>query len=551
MGTAPNRAAVRRRALRPMLLATALVVGATSCIAPLPSEPSDPSPSAGTYAPPASIDATGTHDVTAQLQQFLTTIPHGATVNFPAGAKYRIEGELTFRRRNDVVLNGNGALFFATTRGDRSRGQWKLEDLSRVTFQGFVIRGAHPNGGMAEDAYVADLEAQHGIEIAGGSDIVVRKNRITDVYGDFVYVSRSPSPIFGTPYNVTIAANVMRRNGRQGVALGDGYNIRVENNDMAEMRRASFDLEPYAEGGELRNVFIRNNKVGPGRLMFVAAHGRGIVSDLYVQDNTVTGMPLGIDLASSDTTGRRSNVVVSGNRSDTADGNDRLAFMRFVRYDHVQVLNNVQPSQAGRPMQMAGSYDSCDVVARGNDTGDGRGDTVVVLSSAYDCSQMPALAPFVAPSKFEGEKLTIDVGGAGYAPLGIEPCLDVERCDGSLEAPAAVVVAGPIRNLDTAAIMYRTMLVGDLRFEIPIASGVYDVTLTFVEPTAQKTRVRRFHVDAERERRINSLDVFEKAGGANILLRRTFTVTVGDGSLSLRLFGDPAAILSMATISRA
>ena len=79
----------------------------------------------------------------------------------------------------------------------------------------------------------------------------------------------------------------------------------------------------------------------------------------------------------------------------------------------------------------------------------------------------------------------------------------------------------------------RTMLQGDLKFAIPIRSGTYDVTLTWIEPTADISD-RRFQMDYDdRVRLETSFDVNRKAGGVNKIVRRTYEVTNGDGVLDL------------------
>ena len=63
-----------------------------------------------------------------------------------------------------------------------------------------------------------------------------------------------------------------------------------EHNDLADMRRATIDLEPWSKSGHVRDVHIRNNKIGPGRLLFVAGHGVGDISDVFVTNNRPASM---------------------------------------------------------------------------------------------------------------------------------------------------------------------------------------------------------------------------------------------------------------------
>ncbi len=75
-------------------------------------------------------------------------------------------------------------------------------------------------------------------------------------------------------------------------------------------------------------------------------------------------------------------------------------------------------------------------------------------------------------------------------------------------APATVLTAA-----SGGTLAERTMLHGNLKFDIPIRSGTYDVTLTWIEPTADISD-RRFHIDIDDRVRLESgFDVNRKAGG--------------------------------------
>jgi Right handed beta helix region/Malectin domain len=507
---------------------------------------------AGVVTPPPTIDRTGSTDVTAAMQAWLTKVPHHSMISFPSGAKYRAEGTLAIRRKNDIVVQGNGATFFATVASSvRDQAQWVLENDSNIVFSNLAIRGTHTNGGQDDDAYVAAREAQHGVLVQGGERIELRNLSISDVYGDFIYVGKSPGPIYGDPENVWIHDNFMRRNGRQGVSVTDATGVVVERNNIADTRRATIDFEPL-ENWVVDNIAVRNNQIGPGRLMFVAAHGEGLVNDITITNNTLTGHSLGIDLA-AETGDRRRNVVVQGNTSDTPEANPRGALMRFVRYDYVDVRNNVNPTPATRQMSTVGTYDSCKVTSVNNDLGAGMVGEIVVLSNNYDCSTVPSAAPATATrTVFADQRLVIDTGGIGSRTWGIVGCTSMANCGGYL-------VAGPVRSLFTPTlvgftgwegVVYQTMLEGDPKFEIPIRTGTYDVKFSFVEPKYDRDSQRRFFVDMERQRALNGFDVYNAANGMNKLTERTFRVTVGDGTLDID-FSGVDAIVSLITITRA
>lgn len=66
---------------------------------------------------PMSIDRTGTTDVTAALNAFIQSFPNGSTITFPAGSRYRVEHIVIIGNHSNLVIDGAGAVFFATTTG--------------------------------------------------------------------------------------------------------------------------------------------------------------------------------------------------------------------------------------------------------------------------------------------------------------------------------------------------------------------------------------------------------------------------------------------------
>ena len=506
---------------------------------------------ANTVMPPDSVDRTGTRDVTAELQAFLNKVPHHSTITFPAGAWYRIEGTLSMSTRNDIVFNGNGAVFFATQEtggsGDpRNRSQFNFNNMSNLLIENTVIRGAHPAGGQDEAAYVPELEAQHGINIFGGERIEIRNLRITDVFGDFIYVGRSAYPVFGKPMDVWIHDNYFRRNGRQGVSVTHGFNVVIERNDIGDNRRATFDLEPASETGSVRNVWIRNNKVGPGRLMFVAGHGAGDVSDVYIQDNVLTGKNMGVDFVSPGP-GKRQNVVVTGNVSDTPVGNGRGAALRFVGYDYIDVRNNRQPMQANRNMHMVAIMRSCKVTVANNDIPNGVGQ-LMVEGDPPDCGVIAPLTPMIRPTTFE--RRSTEDRRRRCRRHGRTPLSERNRL-------FRIFTGGPVEVLTATAggtLAQRTMLHGDLHFDIPIRNSAYAVTLYFIEPIFNDPNSRRFHFDIERVHAESSFGVEKAAGAQNKLVVRAYRATVGDGVLDIDFFSGGTSpngpILSFIKIDR-
>ena len=292
-------------------------------------------------------------------------------------------------------------------------------------------------------------------------------------------------------------------------------------------------------------MFIRNNVAGVGRLLFVAGHGAGDVSDIYIQDNVLHDKNMGVDFVAPAGT-RRQNIVVTGNRSDQGVGNGRGAVMRFVGYDYVHVWNNVQPAQRDRDMYMVGYQRSCEVTVSGNNIYNGAGQAKESQGTVRRLREHASAHAADPAEQFEGQNLKIDVGGNA---AGMIPCSTETNCGGYYKGGATTVLTAA----SGGTLAERTSLLGNLKFAIPIRSGTYAVTLTYIEPVASIGE-RRFHLNMEGPVRVEVLfDVNRRAGGINRVVRRTYPVTVGDGVMDIEFLGESgqyAPILSLLEVDR-
>jgi len=307
---------------------------------------------------PRSIDATGHQDVQKQLQAFIANVPNGSTIEFRKDGKYRLERTLYIRHKQELTFEGNGATVFATKRGARDRSQIRVRRGRRLVFRDLTIRGVHPNGGIEKDAYVKKLETQHGFRFEGVNGAELDHVRVTDVYGDFVYIGRDKRK--HASRDVWVHDSTFARNGRQGIGITDAQDVVIERNHFDDMRRATVDLEPNGHSWTVSNVFILDNTVGRGRLMFIASHGQGPVDDVVISGNVLHGHDLSIDALPPEGE-RRSNWVVTDNVSDTVV---RHRPMRFFSIDGLVVKGNTQRVEGGDPGVVL--TDDCGAVVSGN-----------------------------------------------------------------------------------------------------------------------------------------------------------------------------------------
>ena len=269
---------------------------------------------------PPTIDPTGQQDVTRPLNEFLASVcsSGGGTVQFPPGARYRVEGTLELVGCHGLTVEGNGAEIVATTPGARTRSHWRVRGGSNLIFRNIVVRGANPRAGTGNNAYRPAREAQHGFEALAVRGLLLEGVTVTDVYGDFVYLGgeRQTQPDGSVrlvwSQDVTVRGSTLQRNGRQGITITAAERVLIEGNQIGETRRSTFDIEPNNRNGGARDVRIVGNSIGAGRLLFLAMGGvGGQIDNVQVVGNYLL-RSLTATVNASDG-GRRSNLVIADN----------------------------------------------------------------------------------------------------------------------------------------------------------------------------------------------------------------------------------------------
>lgn len=332
-----------------------------------------------THTVPSSVDATGTLDVTDELNAFFRSVPDGSIVRFQPYATYRIEGTLLLVDRADLLFEGGGATFVANTDGSsrlpepglhhlwpRGRRHWMFVRGRNITVRDLTVRGANPHAGLAPEAYQSRLEAQHGFDFQGVDGVTLDNVRVTDVYGDFVYLGPDFYDFTGRwTSNVLITGSHFERNGRQGIAITGAEDVTITQNYIGHVRRAALDIEPDLASGGARRVLVRRNVFGPGLLLFLAsAGGPGTVEDVTVERNRLEGRTMNITVRPP-VGSRRARFRVLYNSSRSSFGSP-LALMNFSRVDGVEVEGNLSLIDGGQRGVGVFATESCDVVVRHN-----------------------------------------------------------------------------------------------------------------------------------------------------------------------------------------
>jgi hypothetical protein len=281
--------------------------------------------------------------VTKSLNRFFSTVRDGSVITFRNHGRYRIDGTLFVNGRHDLTFDGHGSFIFAVSRGGTKRSQWSVRDGSRITFRNMSVRGANTGGGTSTGAYVAKLARQIGFRFEGVNGAELDHVTVTNVYGDFVYLGLDQRQVGSR--NVWIHDSTFRSNGRQGIAVTAASGVIIERNSFTNTRRSTIDLEPTGHRWVVDHVFVLDNHVGKGRLLFVASHGQGPVNDIVISGNRLADHGLTIDVDPPKKR-RRSNWIVTNNTSLAAVKSRPL---RFVDIDGLVVRGNHQSVTGGNP----------------------------------------------------------------------------------------------------------------------------------------------------------------------------------------------------------
>lgn len=148
---------------------------------------------------PAAIAADCSQDVEDELTRFITGVPDGTTVRFPAGGCYAQANRIEVRDKTGLTIDGNGSTFRSTSENTGTREanpNWLLlrgRDLVITDMQvvgNFHLTGRRSqqrvNRASTEGEAGATSQPNAGIGIYGGVGIVVRDLDIRDVFGDGV-----------------------------------------------------------------------------------------------------------------------------------------------------------------------------------------------------------------------------------------------------------------------------------------------------------------------------------------------------------------------------
>ncbi len=316
------------------------------------------------YKVPRHIDATGTSDVSAAINQWLTTLPDWSVADFGRGV-YRCESALRLTDRTGIRIQGGT---FRRTNPSAvvwpvpSPHWWALRCTDTV-FRDVHVQGTNTVADQREGfgSYKVEYEFEAAFRIEQYTRVRIRECSVNDVWGDGVQLQ------VGTGAHVH--DTVIDRNGRQGVTI-IGRDTICERVRVEHSRRSGFDLEPDTSAQAVSAIEIRDcytNTIG----LPIASAGRGAVNDVYVHHNSFAGPSVPVVYCKASDGSARRNWRVTDNVSGSVLGSPQAGYL-FVNASNVEISRNItQIAETQSRLSVRLSGCGGPIVVTGNAFGDG------------------------------------------------------------------------------------------------------------------------------------------------------------------------------------
>ena len=308
----------------------------------------------GTYTVPASIDATGSSNVSSALASFIASVPNGSVIVFRPGT-YQLDQALVLTGRSNLILRGNGTTLHSNNPGT----QWRqspivLANCQHITVEGFTEVGNNTNTTTIWNG----AENQHGLHVEGGSYIEFTGNTVSQMNGDLLYVMADYSSHVPATH-VWIHDNTGSYLGRNGISVISAIDLLVEHNNLTKIGYHVFDIEPDLSYESVDGVTFRDNTIGDyghitsliGYFFQVYSPQSPSVRNITVTGNTVVGgtagyhsIALGLNSKSVIPSPRVQNIVFRDNSTTHAVAGPAFVWQHV---DGIDYRGNTQPLSSG------------------------------------------------------------------------------------------------------------------------------------------------------------------------------------------------------------
>lgn len=238
-----------------------------------------PAPSGRTVAPPASISATCSADVTKVLRTWFASLPKDATVVIKRGACYRVDRGIRLDDPVGLTVYGGTFRSDAVAKGHHGHGKghavFDLIGGSHVTLEALRIVGMNAGGYHPRLAFAA------GIDVEGTAGVTVRGVTIDHTFGDGITLNplrggadHDSGTIVAPVVDAVVRGVTIDGAGRQGIAFVAVNKAQVDDAVIKDPGMDTFDVEADQSNEGAADVTI-DGCVATGGTGFFANGGAG------------------------------------------------------------------------------------------------------------------------------------------------------------------------------------------------------------------------------------------------------------------------------------
>ena len=458
----------------------------------------------------------GSRDYTSYIQAAVNKYSNIVFPNFPIlvnddGINIGSNKTLTFQDGAEIRLKGTSSASYNIL---------NIVNASNITLYNPVIKGDR-NSHIGTSG-----EFGIGIGIRGANDITIYSPKVTECWGDGIYIGQGSN--YSNSKNIVINDAYLRKNRRDGISIISVDGLQLNNLYAGYTDGTSpwcgINFEPNNSACELKNIRINNP-----RTEYNAGNGIQIGTS-----RMLTGTNKEVDIVINN------HKDVGSNRyafklSQSSTGSGKL-------YGEIKVVNPTWHKFLDRPIWMYNNQPGLKTEISSPEVMIASG-SILSWNDAYDLMMKNVRLGSISIIKellsiVDEPNLSVDssptavvfaVNAGGYsftASNGIN-----YQSDKNYSGGYVYKTSNGITNTEDDA-LYQSERFGNFKYEIPLANGTYDIVFRFAEIYHSSAGKRQFDVFGEATSLISNIDIYSEAGRFNgyDIIR---TVTVSDGVLNL------------------
>jgi hypothetical protein len=375
-----------------------------------------------------------------------------------------------------------------------------------------------------------------GIGIYGSSDVIIHNARVTNCWGDGIYIGQFGAKV--NCKNIIIKDSYLRKNRRDGISIIGVDGLLLDNlysgfNDGTSPY-CGINFEPNNSYSELKNIRINNPRTEANRngIQIGAAHMVGDVNksiDITIVNHSDSGSPrYPIKIAGnvkSENSGKLYGVIdiINPTFSKTAYETNLYLWLSTNQSNFKTVVSSPEIiTMSGSTLSWSDTYESLMKAARGG--------TVSVLQAAATLTDpiSDLISTPVTDNNTNEVVFAVNAGGNSFlGSNGISYGNDRNFSGGSVFRTETAISS----TSDDA--LFQTERYGNFSYNIPLTNGTYEITFRTAEIYHKSSGKRIFNILAEKTSLVSSFDIFSAAGSSFTAYNITKTVQVSDGVLNI------------------